>query len=426
MNELTTKSKEAVLIYKEKKLSLPIQKGTMEEEVLDISSLRSELSLITLDPGFKNTGVAKSAICFLDGEKGKLLYRGYPIEELANKCNFLEVSYLLINEELPKENEIAYFSNQVEEFSKIDQEVYKVLESLPKNFHPMGMLSSLTSVLSCSNLDTVEIQSEKEINLNLTTLLAQFPILIAAIYRKINGLDQIASDQSLDYCANFLKMLFGEKQSPLKSKAIEKLLILHAEHEQNCSTSTVRLVGSAQAGLHACISSSINALWGKLHGGANQAVIEMLESIYKNGGTKKIDDYIEKAKDKKDTFRLMGFGHRVYKNFDPRANLIKQEAHNLLLELGIEDPLLEIAMVLEEKVLKDSYFAERKLYPNVDFYSGIIYKALKIPNKMFTVLFALGRLPGWMAHWKEVRLNKEPIGRPRQLYIGKNKRNIKK
>jgi citrate synthase len=377
--------------------------------------------LITIDPGFKNTGSCKSAITFLDGEKGILRYRGYSIEQLAEKASFLEVVYLLIFGELPTRSELKQFHNDIKSKALVDEEMKKILDGFPQSAHPMGVLSALTSALTAFNPKAVNVESEKDMYLAIVKILAKFPVLVAWTLRKKNGMPLIYSDNSLGYVQNLVKMMFENpnepyKENPIVISALNKLLILHADHEQNCSTSTVRIVGSSHAGLFASISSGISALWGPLHGGANQAVIEMLEAIKEDGGD--YQKYIAKAKDKNDPFRLMGFGHRVYKNFDPRAKIIKKAAEEVLDELGIEDPVLDIAKGLAEVALNDEYFKSRNLYPNVDFYSGIIYRALGIPVEMFTVMFAVGRLPGWIAQWREMRLNGEPIGRPRQLYVG--------
>ncbi|MEY2997933.1 MAG: hypothetical protein RIQ82_1314, partial [Bacteroidota bacterium] len=382
----------------------------------------------TIDPGFKNTGSCESAITFLDGEQGILRYRGYAIEELAEKADFLEVAYLLIFGELPNRDELQTFQNDVKEQSFVAEDMKKILEGFPTSAHPMGVLSSLTSALVAFNPSSVNVDSPEEMYRAIVKIIGKFPVLTAWTYRKMAGLPLDYGDNSLDYVDNFLKMMFKKPNSefqsnPVIKSAMIKLLILHADHEQNCSTSTVRLVGSSHAGLFASLSAGISALWGPLHGGANQAVIEMLEAIKQDGGdTKK---FMAKAKDKNDPFRLMGFGHRVYKNFDPRAKIIKQAADELLEDLGVKDPVLDIAKGLEQEALNDLYFVERKLYPNVDFYSGIIYRALGIPVPMFTPMFALGRLPGWIAQWKEMRLRKEPIGRPRQLYTGATLRAFK-
>ena len=415
----------ATLNVNDKIFNLDVITGSENENALDISKLRSDANLITLDSGFKNTGSCQSAITFLDGEKGILRYRGYSIEELANKADFLEVAYLLIFGELPTKSQLEKISDDIKERSIIDEDLRIILNSYPKSAHPMGILSSLTSWLVAFDPSAVDIDDEEDMYDAILNLLAKIPVLVAWVYRRRKGLPLEYGDTSLSYVENLAKMMFQRPnkeyvQNKTVVSALNKLLILHADHEQNCSTSTVRIVGSSYAGLFASISAGISALWGRLHGGANQAVIEMLEAIDKDGGdTKK---YMSKAKDKSDPFRLMGFGHRVYKNFDPRAKIIKVAADEVLKDLGIDDPILDIAKGLEKEALEDQYFVDRKLYPNVDFYSGIIYKALDIPNEMFTVMFALGRLPGWVAHWREMRLRKEPIGRPRQVYIGENLR----
>ena len=415
----------ATLNVNDKIFNLDLITGSENENALDISKLRSDANLITLDSGFKNTGSCQSAITFLDGEKGILRYRGYSIEELANKADFLEVAYLLIFGELPTKSQLEKISDDIKERSIIDEDLRIILNSYPKSAHPMGILSSLTSGLVAFDPSAVDIDDEEDMYDAILNLLAKIPVLVAWVYRRRKGLPLEYGDTSLSYVENLAKMMFQRPnkeyvQNKTVVSALNKLLILHADHEQNCSTSTVRIVGSSYAGLFASISAGISALWGRLHGGANQAVIEMLEAIDKDGGdTKK---YMSKAKDKSDPFRLMGFGHRVYKNFDPRAKIIKVAADEVLKDLGIDDPILDIAKGLEKEALEDQYFVDRKLYPNVDFYSGIIYKALDIPNEMFTVMFALGRLPGWVAHWREMRLRKEPIGRPRQVYIGENLR----
>ena len=415
----------ATLNVNDKIFNLDVITGSENENALDISKLRLDANLITLDSGFKNTGSCQSAITFLDGEKGILRYRGYSIEELANKADFLEVAYLLIFGELPTKSQLEKISDDIKERSIIDEDLRIILNSYPKSAHPMGILSSLTSGLVAFDPSAVDIDDEEDMYDAILNLLAKIPVLVAWVYRRRKGLPLEYGDTSLSYVENLAKMMFQRPnkeyvQNKTVVSALNKLLILHADHEQNCSTSTVRIVGSSYAGLFASISAGISALWGRLHGGANQAVIEMLEAIGKDGGdTKK---YMSKAKDKSDPFRLMGFGHRVYKNFDPRAKIIKVAADEVLKDLGIDDPILDIAKGLEKEALEDQYFVDRKLYPNVDFYSGIIYKALDIPNEMFTVMFALGRLPGWVAHWREMRLRKEPIGRPRQVYIGENLR----
>lgn len=409
-----------------KSYELPIIEGTEQERAIDISSLRASSGLITIDPGFKNTGSTKSAITFLDGEKGILRYRGYSIEELAEKSSFLEVAYLVIYGELPSKAEYEKFMHDITTHTLVHEDIKAILDGFPSTSHPMGVLSSLVCSLTAFYPESLDPnRSSDAVDLSIIRILAKMPTIAAWSFKKKVGHPVNYPDNTLDYCSNFLKMMFAlpaeqYEADPVVANALNKLLILHAEHEQNCSTSTVRIVGSSQASLYASVSAGINALWGPLHGGANQAVIEMLENIKKDGGdTKK---YIAKAKDKDDPFRLMGFGHRVYKNFDPRARIIKKAADDVLEKLGVNDPVLEIAKGLEEAALNDPYFVDRKLYPNVDFYSGIIYRALGIPTDMFTVMFALGRLPGWIAQWKEMRENKEPIGRPRQVYTGYNLR----
>ncbi len=413
-----------------KKLEFPLVVGTENEVAIDIKRLRaSSGGTITLDPGFKNTGSCESAITYLNGEQGILRYRGYAIEDLAEKADFLEVAYLLIFGELPTQEQLDQFHADIKDQAHVDEDIKKIIDGFPKAAHPMGVLSSLTSALVAFNPSSVDVESDEEMYNAIVRLLGKFPVLTAWAYRKRAGLPLDYGDNSLGYVENFLKMMFKKPTedymlNPVVVDALDKLLILHADHEQNCSTSTVRMVGSSHAGLFVSISAGINALWGPLHGGANQAVIEMLEAIKADDGdTKK---YMAKAKDKSDPFRLMGFGHRVYKNFDPRAKIIKKSADEVLADLGVEDPILDIAKGLEKEALSDPYFVERKLYPNVDFYSGIIYRALGIPTEMFTPMFALGRLPGWIAQWREMRLRKEPIGRPRQVYIGENLREFKK
>ncbi|MCK0189888.1 citrate synthase [Arenibacter sp. F20364] len=414
-------SNNATLEYKGNKFEFPVVEGTENELAIDIKTMRAQSGMITIDPGFKNTGSCESAITFLDGEKGVLRYRGYSIEELAEKADFLEVAYLLIFGSLPDQEQLDKFHQDIKAESHVDEEMKKILDGFPKSAHPMGVLSSLTSALIAFNPTSVNVSSEKEMYWAIVRILAKFPVLVAWTLRKKKGLPLDYGDDSLGYVENIHKMMFKKpnqeyKKNKIVIDALDKLLILHADHEQNCSTSTVRIVGSSHAGLFASISAGICALWGPLHGGANQAVLEMLEAIEADGGdTKK---YMAKAKDKNDPFRLMGFGHRVYKNFDPRAKIIKQAAEEVLGDLGIDDPILDIAKGLAKEALEDKYFVDRKLYPNVDFYSGIIYRALGIPTEMFTVMFALGRLPGWIAQWREMRLKNEPIGRPRQVYIG--------
>jgi citrate synthase len=415
-------SETAKFSYGGKDFELPIIEGTENEKAIDIAKLRAQTGLITIDPGFKNTGSTTSSITFLDGELGILRYRGYNIEELAEKSTFLEVAYLLIYGALPTQSQYEKFTREITTHTLVHEDIKKILEGFPSNSHPMGVLSSLICSLTAFYPESLDPnRNEEAVNLSIVRLLAKMPTFAAWAYKNEMGHPVNYPDNSLDYCSNFLKMMFAlpaEKYDvdPIVAKALDQLLILHADHEQNCSTSTVRIVGSSQASIFASISAGINALWGPLHGGANQAVIEMLEQIKADGGdTKK---FLDKAKDKNDPFRLMGFGHRVYKNFDPRAKIIKKAADDVLLKLGVKDPVLEIAKELEYAALNDQYFVERNLYPNVDFYSGIIYRALGIPTDMFTVLFAMGRLPGWIAQWKEMRQNGEPIGRPRQIYTG--------
>ena len=422
-------SQKATIEVGGKTYEFPVLQGTENELAIDIGALRAVTEgVTTIDPGFKNTGSCESAITFLDGEQGILRYRGYAIEELAEKADFLEVAYLLIFGELPTRDQLQEFHNDIKEQSIVAEDMKKILDGFPQTAHPMGVLASLTSALVAFNPSSVNVDSHEEMYRAIVKIMGKFPVLTAWTYRKMAGLPLDYGDNSLDYVDNFLKMMFKKphseyKSNPVIKSAMIKLLILHADHEQNCSTSTVRLVGSSHAGLFASLAAGISALWGPLHGGANQAVIEMLEAIKEDGGdTKK---YMAKAKDKNDPFRLMGFGHRVYKNFDPRAKIIKQAADEVLENLGVKDPVLDIAKGLEQEALNDPYFVERKLYPNVDFYSGIIYRALGIPVPMFTPMFALGRLPGWIAQWKEMRLRKEPIGRPRQLYTGATLRAFK-
>jgi len=405
---------------------LPMTEGSEKEKAIDISSFRAQSGVITLDRGFKNTGSCESAITFLDGEKGILRYRGYPIEQLADDSTFLEVSHLLIYGELPEKNVLEKFSGDISRHTLVNEDIKKILDGFPSNAHPMGVLSSLiTAQTAFYPLSLDPNRSKEETDLSIIRLIAKMPTFAAWAFKKKMGHPVVYPSNKLSYVGNFLQQMFAlpseeYEVDPLVEKALDKLLILHADHEQNCSTSTVRIVGSSQASLWASISAGINALWGPLHGGANQAVIEMLENIKADGGdTKK---WMGKAKDKNDPFRLMGFGHRVYKNFDPRAKIIKKAADDVLESLGVVDPILDIAKGLEEEALRDEYFVERKLYPNVDFYSGIIYRALNIPTDMFTVMFALGRLPGWIAQWKEMREKGEPIGRPRQIYTGANER----
>ncbi|MBP6758940.1 MAG: citrate synthase [Flavobacterium sp.] len=414
-------SKTATLEIEGKKYELPIFIGTENEMSIDISKLRDLSGAITLDQGYKNTGACKSEITFLDGEEGILHYRGYSIEELADKAGFLEVCYLLIFGELPTVAQLEDFEAHIRRYTLVNEEMKSIIDGFPTTAHPMGVLSALTSALIAFNPKAVNPENEDDLYEAVCKLMGKFLVIASWTYRKSLGYPLNYYDNTLEYVENFMQLMFKLPTEPYKAnpvivKALDKLFILHADHEQNCSTSTVRMVGSSHAGLFASVSAGISALWGPLHGGANQAVLEMLEEIQANGGD--ADKYIAKAKDKNDPFRLMGFGHRVYKNFDPRARIIKKAADEVLSTLGVNDPILEIAKKLEKAALEDEYFVSRKLYPNVDFYSGIIYRALGIPTDMFTVMFAIGRLPGWIAQWKEMRLNKEPIGRPRQVYTG--------
>ena len=416
----------AELHYDGEVYELPVITGTENENALDISKLRGESGLITLDRGFKNTGSCKSSITFLNGEEGILRYRGYSIEELAEKSTFLEVAFLLIYGELPAKDELDFFVNEIATHSLVHEDVKSILDGFPSKSHPMGVLSSLVSSLTAFYPKSLDPnRSKEEIDGTIIRAIAKLPTLAAWSFKNRMRQPIMYPKNSLSYTANFIQMMFGlpteeTEVNSIVSKALDKLLILHADHEQNCSTATVRIVGSSHASLYASVSAGIAALWGPLHGGANQAVIEMLEDIKEDGGD--VDKYVAKAKDKSDPFRLMGFGHRVYKSFDPRATIIKKAADDVLDELGINDPVLDIAKKLEKVALNDEYFKERGLYPNVDFYSGIIYRALGIPTDMFTVMFALGRLPGWIAQWKEMRENHEPIGRPRQVYTGSSAR----
>lgn len=409
-----------------KTYEFPVVVGTENEKAIDISKLRDTTGYVTLDTGYKNTGATKSAITFLDGELGILHYRGYPIEQLAEKATFIEVAYLLIYGKLPTQTELNDFSNSITKHTLVHEDMKQFFEAYPAKAHPMGVLSSMVCSLSTFYPESLDPNRSPEAkDLTIHRLLAKLPTLAAWSYKNAMRHPFMYPKNNLDYCSNFMYMMFGMPTEdytvdPVIVDALNKLLILHADHEQNCSTSTVRIVGSSQANLYATISAGISALWGPLHGGANQAVIEMLEQIHNDGGD--VDKWVAKAKDKEDSFRLMGFGHRVYKNFDPRATIIKKACDDVLEKLGINDPMLEIAKKLEKVALEDDYFKARNLYPNVDFYSGIIYKALKIPTEMFTVMFAIGRLPGWIAQWKEMTENNEPIGRPRQIYTGETPR----
>ncbi|MCX6167022.1 MAG: citrate synthase, partial [Sphingobacteriales bacterium] len=396
----------ATLNFNNQEIVLPVITGTEQENAIDISKLRDQTGLITLDLGYKNTGVTKSAITYLDGENGILKYRGYAIEELAQKSSFIEVAYLLIYGDLPTNKQLADFQFQISRHTLVHEDMKKFFDGFPSKSHPMGQLSSLICSLSSFYPESLDShQSPEELNLTITKLLAKMSTIVSWIYKKSLGHPVLYPQNKLDYVSNFLNMTFGQRTEdvvidPVVVEAMNVLLMLHADHEQNCSTSTVRMVGSSDCNLYASVSAGISALWGPLHGGANQSVITMLEKIKNDGGD--TEKWINKAKDKEDPFRLMGFGHRVYKNFDPRAKIIKKACDDVLAKLGVNDPILAIAKKLEEAALSDPYFIERKLYPNVDFYSGIILKAIGIPTNMFTVIFAIARTVGWISHWNEM------------------------
>ena len=415
------------LIVEGQEYEFPVITGTEGEKAIDISKLRDLTGHITLDIGFKNTGSTKSDITFLDGEEGILHHRGYSIEDLAEHASFLEVSYLLLYGKLPNATEYAEFENSIREHTLANEGLEAMFKAFPTGSHPMGQLSSMVAALGLYYPKALNPhRSEEAINRTIIRLMAKMPTICAMIYKKRNGHPTVYPKNSLDYVANYLNMTFGQvtmpeyEPDPVLVSAMNKLLILHADHEQNCSASTVRVVGSSQSNLYSSISAGISALWGPLHGGANQEVLEMLEQIQNDGGD--VQKWINKAKDKNDPFRLMGFGHRVYKNFDPRAKIIKKACDDVLAKLGVNDPVLEIAKQLEEAALTDPYFVERKLFPNVDFYSGIIYRAMGFPTDFFTVLFSMGRLPGWISQWQEMRKEKQPIARPRQIYTGETPR----
>ena len=420
--------KAKLILENNKTIELPIVKGSENEKAVDITSLRSQTGYITLDPGYGNTGACLSDITFIDGEAGILRYRGFPIEQLVLNTNFTDLSHLLIYGDQENENNLIKFKKSLRKHAVIHEDMKRFFDGFPPNAHPMAILSSMVTALSSYYQDDDE-NKEEIIDINIVRLLAKVKTIAAYSYRKSHGLPFIYPEPELGYVENFLHMMFADSQEDHHSdqiivEALNLLLILHADHEQNCSTSTVRMVGSSHANIYATISAGISALWGPLHGGANQAVIEMLKTIHKDGGDYK--KYIDLAKDKNSSFRLMGFGHRVYKNYDPRARVIKEMTEKILNKLNIQDPLLDIAKELESIALSDDYFVKRGLYPNVDFYSGIIYRALGFPTNMFTVMFALGRLPGWIAHWREMILNpKNRINRPRQVYTGIKKRDCK-
>lgn len=416
-------SETAKISIEGKEYELPVITGSEGEKAIDISKLRDLTGYITIDPGFKNTGATKSGITFLDGELGILRHRGYDIEDLAANCSFLEVSYLILNGELPNAEQLSTFEKNISEHTLVNEGMEAMFKAFPTGSHPMGQLSSMISSLSLYYPKALNPnRPEESIQRTIIRLMAKMPTICAMIYKKSKGHPLVYPRNKLDYVTNYLNMSFGQVSDPdyipdpVIVEAFNKLLILHADHEQNCSASTVRVVGSSQSNLYSSISAGISALWGPLHGGANQEVLDMLEAIKSDGGD--VQKYIDKAKDKNDPFRLMGFGHRVYKNFDPRALILKKAADDVLEKLGINDPILEIAKGLETAALNDPYFIEKKLFPNVDFYSGIIYRALGFPDEFFTVLFALGRLPGWISQWQEMRRDKQPIARPRQIYTG--------
>ena len=414
------------LTYQGKTYEFPVLEGTCGEKAIDISTLRNTTGLITFDPGYMSTGSCQSQITYLDGEKGVLLYRGYPIEQIAEKSSFIETACLLIYGELPTREQLDYFQYHLVHHSMVHESIKNLYDGFPNNPHPMAVCSAIVGSLATFYQNELDVRNEHEVEIAIHRLMAKLPTIAAYSYKKSIGQPFQYPDNTLSYSANFLKMMFSLPCEPYEidedaAKVLDVLLILHADHEQNCSTSTVRLVGSSMCNLFASVSSAIYALWGPLHGGANQAVIEMLQNIHDDGGD--VNKYVQKAKDPNDPFRLMGFGHRVYKNFDPRSRIIKKLADKIFNKPGVQEPLLDIALQLEEIAIKDDYFIEKKLYPNVDFYSGLIYRALNIPVNMFPVMFAIGRLPGWIAQWKELHGDKQfKIGRPRQLYLGSPKR----
>jgi citrate synthase len=422
-------SDKVTITYGGKSLDVPVIKGTEGELAIDIAKLRSSLGIITMDPGFMNTGSCQSSITFIDGDNGILRYRGYPIEELAERSTFLEVSYLLIHGELPTKQQLQEFTHHITRHTMLQEDIKRFYSGFPRDAHPMAICAAVVGALSTFYQDSLSPHDSRHVEVSTYRLLAKFPTIAAYCYKHSIGQPFMYPQNGLDYTSNFMQMMFATPcemyhVDPVIARALDLLLILHADHEQNCSTSTVRIVGSSNANLFASISAGVNALWGPLHGGANQAVIEMLSKIESEGITGK--QFLERAKDKNDTTRLMGFGHRVYKNFDPRAKIIKAACDDVLAKLGVTSRRLEIAKQLEEMALKDEYFVQRKLYPNVDFYSGIIYEAIGIPVGMFTVLFAIGRLPGWIAHWREMHKDEATkIGRPRQIYQGSTVRQYK-
>ena len=423
---IKTKSETASLKCGEHNLELPVLEGSEGETALDISRLRKDTGLICLDEGYVNTGSTRSDITFLNGEEGILRYRGYSIEELASKCDFVEVCYLLIYGELPSVQELNDFRGSIRNHTMLHEDMRMFYDGFPRDAHPMATLSSVVGAMSTFYQDALDPMNPDDVEICIHRLIAKLPTIAAYSHKKSLGQPFVYPDNDLSYCENYLRMMFSIPCEPYVQdedfvKALNMLLIVHADHEQNCSTSTVRMVGSSNANLFASISAGICALWGPLHGGANEAVVNMLEQIRDDNGD--VDKYVAMAKDKTDGFRLMGFGHRVYKNFDPRARIIKSASDKLLEKLDIDDPLFEIAQKLEKVALEDEYFVKRKLYPNVDFYSGVIYRAIGIPRSMFTVMFAIGRLPGWIAHWKEMHASdNKRICRPRQIYTGSNER----
>ena len=414
------------MTYGDTELELPIIEGSEGERAIDIGRLRKETGLVTIDEGFVNTGSTRSGITFLNGEEGVLRYRGYAIEELAANCDFIEVAYLLIYGDLPNEEELKVFREGIRDHTMIHEDMRSFYNGFPRDAHPMAILSSVVGALSTFYQDSMDLNDPRQVEVSIFRLLAKLPTIAAYSHKKSIGQPFMYPSNELDYCENFLHMMFATPADehmvdPDFAEALNLLLIVHADHEQNCSTSTVRMVGSSNANLFASISSGICALWGPLHGGANEACVNMLEQIAADGGD--VEKYVDMAKDKENGFRLMGFGHRVYKNFDPRATIIRASCDKLLAKLNLDDPLFEIAQKLEKVALEDDYFKSRNLYPNVDFYSGVIYRALGIPVQMFTVLFAIGRLPGWIGHWSEMHSNpSKRINRPRQIYTGETKR----
>ncbi|MBL9165712.1 MAG: citrate synthase [Planctomycetaceae bacterium] len=411
-----------------KQIELPVVVGTEQERAVDISKLLGSTGYITLDEGYVNTGATTSAITFLDGDKGILRYRGYPIEELAKKCRFIEIAYLLIYGELPTKEQFDHFRGMLFRHTMLHEDMRLFYNGFPRDAHPMAILGSVVGAMSTFYQDSLDPHDQEQVDDSIVRLMAKLPTIAAFAYKKSIGQPYIYPDNSLSYCANFLRMMFAVPSEKYEVDqdfvdALNLLLIVHADHEQNCSTSTVRMVGSSNANLFASISAGISALWGPLHGGANEACVQMLEQIRRDGSN--VKKYVDMAKDKNNNFRLMGFGHRVYKSFDPRATIIKEACHRILKKQAIKDPIFDIALELEQVALNDPYFIERKLYPNVDFYSGVVYRAIGIPEQMFTVLFAIGRLPGWIAHWVEMHANPaKKICRPRQIYTGPTKREI--